>query len=696
MTPQRCWRHQAATLALACVAFTGAGTHAAAQGSGATTTATTATTTAPPVARRPVEHFARLPLLSQVTISPNGRQIAALMNVEGRTLLISRATEGGKPRGLLTTDNKEFHFNWIHWVNDERVLASLRFASRRDFVGTTETRLLSVKADGSGVLNLVRNDPLPGSMNGTVLTQQFQDRVIDWLPQDGQHILLQLSEPGSALPGVYKVNVETGQRRMVKAPERYVYWWMTDGQGRVRVGVRLEDGVYQVRVADVEGKNWRVLWTFGRFKDEVWPIGFGRDPHELYVRADHDGRMAIFSVRLDQPELPRTLRLAHPKLDVDGRLMRSPVSGEVLGVLRGGDEDGNVSEESRAEFWDPAWRAQARAIDQGLPRRENLLLDMTGDEQRYVVHSSGNGVPGEFYVGDRKTGELALLGAAYPEFDVGAPLVGKHAVTIKARDGLTLNAYLTLPQGRSPGDGGPPLPMVLFPHGGPQARDDAGFDPWTEFLADRGYLVLQVNFRGSDGYGHQFKTAGLKRWGLEMQDDLSDGVAWAIAQQLADPARVCIVGASYGGYAALMGAVKTPELYRCVVSFAGVSDLPDLISHESQYIGGREAMERMVGRVWGDRERLRATSPARHAERIRAPVLLVHGTVDRSVPVEQSADMARALKRAGKAYRYIEQEGGDHHLSRYEHRLEFFKALELFLDQSLKAPAPVSTAAAGR
>jgi dipeptidyl aminopeptidase/acylaminoacyl peptidase len=429
------------------------------------------------------------------------------------------------------------------------------------------------------------------------------------------------------------------------------------------------------------------LWTFTDMKDAVWPIGFDRDPQELYVQALHEGRQAVYSVRLDDAALPRKLRLAHPTLDVEGRLFVAPDSGEVLGVHSNLDNQGDGSDDGEgAELWAPAWRALVRVIDAALPGRDNRITQISHDGRRYLVYSSGNAQPGRYYFGDRETGALALIGETYPEL-VRGPLAGKQAQAIKARDGLAMRVYLTLPGGRRVGDKAAPLPLVLLPHGGPQSRDDADFDDWTEFLADRGYAVLQVNFRGSDGYGHAFKEAGLKRWGLEMQDDLTDAVQWAIAQGVADPARICIAGASYGGYAALMGAVKTPELYRCAVSFAGVADLPDLVMHMTDYIGGQAAAERLIGEVWGDRSRLRATSPALHAERIRAPVLLLHGTADRSVPVQQSQGMARALKSAGKAHRYIEQEGGDHHLSRQGHRTEFFRELETFLDQHIGAPA---------
>jgi acetyl esterase/lipase len=651
-------------------------------------TAASAAAEAPPAAagparRLPVEHFAKLPLLSDLALSPDGQHIAALMNIDDHTALVVRPVNGDRLRPVLKSDNQQFHFNWIQWVGNDRLLASVRFAARRDFVGSQETRLLSVRADGGGHFELLKTSPF-----GRSGTAQIQDTVVDWLPGDGRHVLLQLTEGESTVPAVFKVNVETGQRHMVHPPLRHVRRWYTDATHRVRVGLRSEDGEHDVLVCDPDGRNWRTLWSFKTFdREAVWPLGFGRNPQELYVLASHEGRDAVFTVDLASPQLPRTLRLAHPTLDVTGRLLHSPATGEVVGVRSAGLDQGD---QARTDLWDPQWRALAQAIDKGLPERHNRLLEFSRDEQRYVVHSSGNGVPGQYYLGDRATGERALLAEEHGQL-AADDMVGKQPVRIRARDGLELVAYLSTPRlmNRSadpPGEKHPPLPLVLLPHGGPHSRDHADFDVETEFLANRGYAVLQVNFRGSAGFGHDFMVAGLQRWGLEMQDDLTDAVQWAVAQGVADPARICIVGGSYGGYAALMGLVKTPQLYRCAASFAGVADLIDLIQHYGDYIGGHAAMQAQLGSAWSDRARLRATSPALNADRIQAPVLLVHGTADRSVPVDQSRDMASALKREGKPHRYIEQPGGDHHLSRYSHRLEYFKALEAFLAEHLALP----------
>lgn len=640
---------------------------------------------APPVSL-PTEAYARVPAISNLTLSPGGDRIAGLMSAGDDTYLVTREVGGEALKSILKADNKLFSIRWARWVGNDRLVLSVRFPSRRGFVPVVETRLLSISWDGGEALNLVRSSPFDARRE----QPQLQDHVVDWMPDDGRHILIQMNTDGGIHPAVFKVNVSTAERQMVHGPRKGVRSWLTDATHRVRVGVRMDDDHQEVIACDPDGKNWRTLWRWKLFsKDSVRPMGFGKDPGILYVEADHEGRDAVFAVDLSSPDLKRTLKLAHPERDVDGGLMRSALTGDVIGIRAESDDS------QRAEIWDPKVRLLARAIDKALPERYNRLLAFSADENRYMVYSSGNGIPGEYYLGDRASGDLFLMAETHPQLPAGQ-MARKRAVVIKSRDGLDLRSYLTLPRtvARDAATPAAPLPMVLLPHGGPHYSDDIDFDTWTEFLAARGYAVLQVNFRGSTGYGRAFAAAGLQRWGLEMQDDLADAVQWAVAQKVADPGRVCIVGGSYGGYAALMGGVKTPDLYRCIVSFAGVSDLIDLWNHSADFVDGEQVMNGMIGNAWRDRERLRATSPAQQAPRIKAPVLLVHGTADRSVPFEQSEDMAKALRKAGKPHQFITLEEGDHHLSRNSHSLTFFKALEAFLGTHLKPDTAAPPAAA--
>jgi hypothetical protein len=287
-------------------------------------TASAAVVSAPvSVPQLPLESFASLPALSNVTISPDGKQIAAQLHYQDNTTLITRVIgQNGKPKVILMNDPKEFSIGWARWVNNDRLLVSIRFNGRRYYDKTVETRLLSIKSDGTGLINLVKPRP-EARKRGETEVSQLQDRVVDWMPDDGKHILLQLSDPGDPTPAVYKVDVETGSRGAVKGGERNVYEWMADVQHRVRVAWRVidgntaEDSRREASVCDPDGDNWRVIWN-SRVRGGMRPIGFGKDPQELYVLAEHNGRDAVFSLRLDQPGMPRTLRFSHPSLDVSG------------------------------------------------------------------------------------------------------------------------------------------------------------------------------------------------------------------------------------------------------------------------------------------------------------------------------------------------------------------------------------------
>jgi len=251
----------------------------------------------------------------------------------------------------------------------------------------------------------------------------------------------------------------------------------------------------------------------------------------------------------------------------------------------------------------------------------------------------------------------------------------KEKVSYKARDGLAIEGYLTLPKG----DKTENLPTIIFPHGGPISYDGSGFDYWTQYFANKGYAVFQMNFRGSSGYGHDFMKQGIASWGQAMQDDVEDGTRWLINEGIADKGKVCIIGASYGGYAALMGGVKTPDLYQCIVSFAGVSDVEQLVKSHRRYTN-YDIVKKQIG---SDYDKLWDASPLKHAKKITKPVLLIHGSKDRVVDHDHSEDMYSKLKRKKKTVKYIELEGADHYLSNNGHRLETFNAIDQFLDKYL-------------
>jgi dipeptidyl aminopeptidase/acylaminoacyl peptidase len=627
-------------------------------------------TTETSAGRPPIRAFAALPLVDDMAVSPAGTHVAFTQNTDGVTYLVTRGLDDGRARILLATDNQRYRISWFRWVNDERLIVAARYPDRREQARTTETRLLAVNRDGSGLLGeLIRIDGGSGRRDHV---PQLQDVVLGTVPGDRRRILVSLDLRQPTYPDVYAVDVYSGARRLVQPNVHQVRRWLADRAGVVRAGVALDGTTIRIVVKPPGGEAWTTLQTVDVSREApVSPLGFDNDPGVLYLQAPHQGRQAVYAVRTSEPGLPRRLVAADPTYDLAGLVYFSWL-GRIVGAYYTADE-------GRAKLWDEDARRLQERLAQALPGRTPGIESSSDDGRRHVVRSDGVTQPPQFHLFDGSTGDVRLLVETYPALKT-VPLAASTPITLTARDGLPLRSYLTLPSGRHR----QALPLVLFPHGGPAARDDLRFDAWTQFFASRGWAVLQVNFRGSAGYGTAFLEAGFKRWGLDMQDDLEDGVRALIGQGVADPARVCIVGASYGGYAALMGAIKTPDLYRCAVSVAGVSDLRDLIRESSSFLGHEIGVERQLGLWWADRVRLRETSPVHHASRVRAPLLMVHGAEDRTVPVEQSRDMVAALARAGTPnVRYVELPRGDHALSREDDRLRLFLEMERFLSRYL-------------
>lgn len=615
----------------------------------------------------PVEAFASLPLVSQVQLSPDGEHVIFLVKldtdeVQGAAVRLMNL-ETQEFRSLAYAEVEDYVINWIRWANDEQVLVSARFPARRWGTPTTETRLLNVNINSGEIRSVLS----AGYLRRLDVVPQIQDDIVDTLPSDSDNILLQGRFDSPSNYGIVRASLVKNSVRRVERGRDGTIHWVTDRQNRPRIAVNRDETTYVVEHQAENGKDWNDLWEFEAFSEEqVWPLSFDKDPNILYIQAYHEGRLAVFRVDLTDPELQRELVFSDPTYDVEGSLIYSASTDDVVGIrhsLGGG-----------YTFWDEDYLGLQDAVNNALPDTNNILYSLSDNERRYVVLATSDTQAGTYYVGDRDSKHLMRFAARYPNLPPER-MAEKTPISYEARDGLEIQGYLTVANGHEDGA----LPAIIFPHGGPISYDGGGFDYWTQYFASRGYAVLQMNFRGSGGYGFDFMASGLQGWGLEMQNDVEDGTRWLIEEGVADPDRICVVGASYGGYAALMEAARNPDLYQCAVSFAGVTDIAYLVSSSRRYTN-YEIVKEQIG---SNNRELRSRSPLHNAEAINIPVLLGHGTDDRSVRVRHSQRMNRELEKADKDVTYIEFEDGDHYLSAQEHRVAFFKAMDEFLDQHL-------------
>jgi dipeptidyl aminopeptidase/acylaminoacyl peptidase len=362
----------------------------------------------------------------------------------------------------------------------------------------------------------------------------------------------------------------------------------------------------------------------------------------------------------------------HPEVDLDG-VWTSKKDGHLIAVHY-------TTDRPRWHFVDESWEGEQAAIDRALPDTWNDVVEMDAAEHLALVCASSDVVPPRYLLYDRTRRTIHDLAQAYPELrpEWMSPM---QPIAFPARDGLVISGLLTRPRNAPAG----PLPLIVLPHSGPTSQDVRDWNPEVQFLTSRGFAVLQLNFRGSTGFGTRYQRLGYKQWGLAMQDDLTDGVRWAVAEGIADPARIGIYGTGYGGYAALMGLVKTPELFRAGASFAGVSDIIAWLDNVDGYAFS-DFNAPVHGDTSKDREQLAATSPARQADRIRAPVLIAHGTEDPIVHVDQAHRMIDALEEAGGKLEFHLYEGEVHGFIDERNAIDFYTKLAAFFERHLLGP----------
>jgi dipeptidyl aminopeptidase/acylaminoacyl peptidase len=606
------------------------------------------------------------PAFTSPRISADGKRVAVLASQGDTQIVVSRALAGGPlaPHGKLSSPTSRF--SWLAWAKPDVLWVGASTESGpRSFLRFRATNLHAISL-----------------ASGEVKSIGWAPRVLSWLADDPERVLVEGSRGVTTMGAFDGVIAE----KPVFRDRRRVLRWHADAAGVVRAGEIYENGKYELlaRTRDGQALEAAIEWDAREGEGPLF-LDFHDDPNKLYVRKSHEGRTAIFSLDLTTGALE--LALADPSFDVT-TLALDPASERVLGARYVADRPvtrffAAREESERASIHAALERARGRTLALDLVSR-----DRAGRVEIWEIH--GDTQPPAFYIHDRKRRALTLLFSERPQLE-DAALAPARRIEIVARDGLRLPSYLTLPVN------GPQrnLPTIVLAHGGPTARDAIDWNPEVQLFASRGFAVIQVNFRGSEGFGSAFLEAGYREWGGKMQNDLSDAVKQLVAEGISDPDRVGIYGASYGGFAALMGLVVNPETYRAGAAYAAVTDVRTLLTERrflrDKYTKARLAEE--IGGGWDDRHRIRAASPKRRASEIRVPVLLGHGEADLVVSVRHSRDMASALRRAGTFFEYLEFPHEIHGFLLEASRVKWYEALIAFFEKNLAPRAAAAPAA---
>jgi dipeptidyl aminopeptidase/acylaminoacyl peptidase len=602
---------------------------------------------APPLI--PLRDFFRNPEGAAYQISPGGDYISWMAPWENRLNVFVQPVGGGEPRRL--TDATKRDLAGYFWAAKDQIVYL------QDDGGDENFHLFAINADGTNRQDLT---PFPGVRVG----------VVDDLRDDEDHLLISMNKRDARVFDVFRLNTRTGAMELVAENPGSVSDWVTDHDGKVRAAVQT-DGVNTELLyrATEEEPLKKVLVT--DFRESVSPLFFTFDNKELYA-ASNLGRDKTAIVRLD-PATGKELELIfeHPEVDTSALLASDKRKVITAAAF--------TRDRQEYHFFDEWRRDLQKKLEEKLPGVEVALSSMNLDEDKFIVRSHSDRTRGAFWFYDTKTDELRKLADVSPWLDENR-MAAMKPVRVTARDGLVLPGYLTLPPGVEPKN----LPAVLLVHGGPWARDDWGFDGGAQFLANRGYAVLQINFRGSTGYGRAFWEKGFKQWGKTMQDDVTDAARWIVSEGIADPKRIAIYGGSYGGYAALAGMAFTPGVYAAGISFVGPSNLFTLLETVPPYWEPMRKMNyEMIGDPEKDKELLTAASPLFSADKIQSPLLIAQGANDPRVKKAESDQIVEALKKRGVDVPYIVRENEGHGFANEENRMYFYRAVERFLAKHL-------------
>jgi dipeptidyl aminopeptidase/acylaminoacyl peptidase len=561
----------------------------------------------------PIEAFAALPELRRPLLSPDGRQIVALNETDGLTSLALIDSDRPEARPHLIRIGKTTITN-LRWAGNRRLLLTVRASHK---IGGEEIPFLRLLAlDVPSGASRVVDTKSRGIYAGDVL---YSDPAGSWA-------LVASQDDVYSYPSVKRVDLATGQAQLIEKARENVWDWYADDQGVVRAGIAYQGRRWTIWYRDKADEKLTALrGKFAKADDStVDRIIFGRDANSWVVTNERTGRFGLYRYDLKSGAVGEAL-FEHAEVDLDD-VSYDPVTGKVEAI--------EYEDDRRRVLWlDPELKTLQAKLDRALPGTVNFTTDWSQDDKRALVWSYSGSDPGGYYLLDRATARMHPVINPYPEVDPDTLAPVKY-VRYQARDGLIIPAYLTLPRGREPKG----LPLIIMPHGGPFARDNWEYDPTVQFFANRGYAVLQPQFRGSTGYGKNFVSRGYGEVGRRMQDDLDDGMNWLAKSGQIDPERVCVVGGSYGGYAAMWAATRNPERYRCAASIAGVSDLQSMLRYDRKLFSATRYYREWRNQVGGEgKVDLRAVSPISFAGKVRVPLLIGHGEEDERVRPSKAA-----------------------------------------------------------
>jgi len=598
----------------------------------------------------PINNFFKNPQNTQFELSPDGKNIAYLKPWKNRLNIFVKNISTQIETQLteeVSSDIKE-----IFWANKSKVIYSI------DKYDNDYNALICISIDNKQICEI------SNSQN----TNAF---VINILPEFENEIIIQTNERDAAIFDVYRINLLTGKRKTIGQNPGNITGWLTDNNGKLRVAISTNGVTNEILYRDDENESFKKVKKVP-FYNVFFPISFSANNKYVYVISNEKGnRTALIKYDIKR-NYEVELIYEHPEYDIEFALI-SAKTKNIVGVSY-------VSWKREFYFWDENRNDMQRSILQKIPNMEIEEVSSDYNENIYLIKASSDKSYGTYYLYNSTNDSLKIISEISPwlkdsEFSQMKP------IRFKARDGISIHGYLTLPKVELSKN----LPIVVLVHGGPWLRDKWGFNKTVQFLANRGYAVIQINFRGSVGYGKEFWKAGFREWGGKMQDDITDGVLWLMKQGFVDESRIAIMGNSFGGYAAIEGLTKTPKIYTCGISHGGVFNLIAYLEKIPQtWTPFREMLNEMIGDPVKDSTMLKEYSPFYNYEKIKVPLLIAHGKNDSKIDIAQVDDFVKKLTENKIDVKYIVNDDEGHLFSKEENRIEYFREVELFLAKHLK------------